>query len=180
MRSVATEPPLTNAAVLPVALCNVAGTIADLFGDEPGAGQAMALFVSSANIGPSLGSPVGEWLADNVNMGFAWMGWINVIIGFGKALHPALRAHPELIHRCPQRTPSFWSSSQSTFPPTFMQDVINLLKPPQNTPPARHCEGGSWRARRPGGGGPRHHQGLGDEGDLLRTHDGAQDHGHGG
>lgn len=87
----------------------------------------MALFVSSANIGPSLGSPVGEWLADNVNMGFAWMGWINVIIGFGKALHPALRAHPELILRCPQRTPSFWSSSQSTFPPTFMQDVINSL-----------------------------------------------------
>ncbi|KAL8283383.1 hypothetical protein RQP46_005793 [Phenoliferia psychrophenolica] len=41
-----------------VALCNVAGTIADLFGDDPGAGQAMALFVSSANIGPSIGSPI--------------------------------------------------------------------------------------------------------------------------
>lgn len=41
------------------ALSNVAGTIADLFGDIDGAGQAMALFVVSANVGPSLGSPVG-------------------------------------------------------------------------------------------------------------------------
>ncbi|KAF7527683.1 hypothetical protein G7054_g10413 [Neopestalotiopsis clavispora] len=63
-----------------VALCNVAGTIADLFGSEDGAGQPMALFVASANIGPSIGSPVGEWIADNVNMGLPWIFWINVII----------------------------------------------------------------------------------------------------
>jgi len=41
----------------------------------------MALFVASANIGPSLGSPVGEWIADNPNMGLNWIFWINVIIG---------------------------------------------------------------------------------------------------
>ncbi|KAF3766735.1 MFS general substrate transporter [Cryphonectria parasitica EP155] len=64
-----------------VALCNVAGTIADLFGDSDGAGQPMALFVASANTGPSLGSPVGEWITDNVNMGLPWIFWINVIIG---------------------------------------------------------------------------------------------------
>ncbi|KAH8668930.1 vitamin b6 transporter bsu1 [Xylariales sp. PMI_506] len=64
-----------------VALCNVAGTIADLFGDEDGAGQPMALFVMSANIGPSIGSPVGEWIAENANMGLPWIFWINVIIG---------------------------------------------------------------------------------------------------
>ncbi|KAI0123567.1 vitamin b6 transporter bsu1 [Xylariales sp. AK1849] len=69
-----------------VALCNVAGTIADLFGDQDGAGQPMALFVASANIGPSVGSPVGEWIADNVNMGLPWIFWINVIIGGAFAL----------------------------------------------------------------------------------------------
>ncbi|KAL7627394.1 hypothetical protein AAE478_001587 [Parahypoxylon ruwenzoriense] len=63
------------------ALSNVAGTIADLFGDMDGAGQPMALFVMSANYGPSIGSPVGELIADNVNMGLRWIFWINVIIG---------------------------------------------------------------------------------------------------
>ncbi|KKY15567.1 putative vitamin b6 transporter bsu1 [Phaeomoniella chlamydospora] len=63
------------------AVSNVAGTIADLFGDEDGASQPMALFVASANIGPSVGSPVGEWIADNTNMGLNWIFWINVIIG---------------------------------------------------------------------------------------------------
>ncbi|KAL8283415.1 hypothetical protein RQP46_005825 [Phenoliferia psychrophenolica] len=77
---------LFNIGIALLALCNVAGTIADLFGDDAGAGQAMALFVSSANIGPSIGSPVGEWIADNPSMGFAWMGWLNVIIGFAFAI----------------------------------------------------------------------------------------------
>ncbi|KAJ9144142.1 Vitamin b6 transporter bsu1 [Pleurostoma richardsiae] len=63
------------------ALSNVAGTIADMFGDSDGAGQPMALFVLSANYGPSLGSPIGEWIADNANMGLNWIFWINVIIG---------------------------------------------------------------------------------------------------
>ena len=63
------------------ALSNVAGTIADLWGDRDDAGQPMALFVLSANVGPSLGSPVGEWIADNPNMGWRWIFYINIIIG---------------------------------------------------------------------------------------------------
>ncbi len=66
------------------ALSNVAGTISDLFGDVDGAGQAMALFVMSANIGPSLGSPVGEWLCDKLD--FRWIYIINIIIGAGFAV----------------------------------------------------------------------------------------------
>ena len=38
----------------------------------------MAAFVVSANLGPSIGSPIGEWIADNANMGFKWIGLINV------------------------------------------------------------------------------------------------------
>ena len=64
-----------------VALCNVAGTIADLFGDSDGAAQPMALFVLSANFGPSLGSPIGEWIGINPNMGWRWIFYINIIIG---------------------------------------------------------------------------------------------------
>ena len=84
-----------------VALCNVAGTISDLFGDEAVAGQAMGrelsifrgscwgilsgccysvVLVVSDLTGPSLGSPVGQWIAENPKMGFSWIGWINVII----------------------------------------------------------------------------------------------------
>jgi MFS family permease len=68
------------------ALSNVAGTIADLFGDVDGAGQAMALFVMSANIGPSIGSPVGGWVSDNESLGIKWLYLINVIIAFGYAV----------------------------------------------------------------------------------------------
>lgn len=80
-----------------VALCNVAGTIADLFGDSDGAGQPMALFVASANTGPSLGSPVGEWIAENANMGLPWIFWINVI--FGAAFTVGLCFLPETLPR---------------------------------------------------------------------------------
>ncbi|RDW94931.1 hypothetical protein BP5796_00694 [Coleophoma crateriformis] len=68
------------------ALSNVAGTISDLFGDIDGAGQAMALFVVSANTGPSIGSPVGGWITDNPNMGLKWIFLINVIIGAAFAI----------------------------------------------------------------------------------------------
>jgi hypothetical protein len=44
--------------------------------DADNVGQPMALFVLSSGIGPSLGSPVGEWIADNPNMGFNWVFWI--------------------------------------------------------------------------------------------------------
>ena len=63
------------------ALSNVAGTIADLFGDADNAGQPMCLFVAAANYGPSLGSPIGEWIGDNPNMGWRWIFYINIIIG---------------------------------------------------------------------------------------------------
>jgi len=46
----------------------------------------MALFVMSANFGPSIGSPIGEWIADNEHMGFKWIGLINVIFGFAFAI----------------------------------------------------------------------------------------------
>jgi MFS family permease len=64
-----------------VALNNVAGTISDLFGDADDAAQPMALFVLSANFGPSLGSPIGEWIALNDSMGWRWIFYINIIIG---------------------------------------------------------------------------------------------------
>jgi MFS family permease len=32
----------------------------------------MALFVLSANFGPSLGSPIGEWIAENESLGWRW------------------------------------------------------------------------------------------------------------
>ncbi|OCT44146.1 putative transporter [Cladophialophora carrionii] len=69
-----------------VALCNVAGTIADLFGDTDGAAQPMALFVLSANFGPSLGSPIGEWIGTNPSLGWRWIFYINIIIGGAFAL----------------------------------------------------------------------------------------------
>lgn len=80
-----------------VALCNVAGTISDLFGDSDGAGQPMALFVASANTGPSIGSPIGELIAENMNLGLPWIFWINVIIGGAFAVGMCLL--PETLPR---------------------------------------------------------------------------------
>ncbi|KAL6244682.1 hypothetical protein RBB50_008210 [Rhinocladiella similis] len=64
-----------------VALNNVAGTISDLFGDADNAAQPMALFVLSANFGPSFGSPIGEWIAENESLSWRWIFYINIIIG---------------------------------------------------------------------------------------------------
>jgi hypothetical protein len=36
----------------------------------------MALFVMSANTGPSIGSVIGEWIVDNPHMGLNWVFWI--------------------------------------------------------------------------------------------------------
>jgi MFS family permease len=68
------------------ALTNVAGTVADLFGDADSAGHAMGLFVLSGSIGPSLGSPFGEWVGANPNLGLRWLYLFNVIIGFAFAI----------------------------------------------------------------------------------------------
>ncbi|KAF4309850.1 putative vitamin b6 transporter bsu1 protein [Botryosphaeria dothidea] len=80
------------------ALSNVAGTIADMFADADNAAQPMGLFVASANAGPSLGSPVGEWIAFlNPNMGWRWIFWINVVIG--GAFSAAMCFVPETLPR---------------------------------------------------------------------------------
>lgn len=64
-----------------VALTNVAGTVSDLFGDGIHAAPAMALYVVSANLGPSLGAPLGAWVTLNPEMGLKWLFLINTIIG---------------------------------------------------------------------------------------------------
>lgn len=79
------------------ALTNVAGTIADLFGNVDNAGQAMALFVVSAEVGPSLGGPIGGWISANANLGLRWIFLINVIISFGFAI--AMCFVPETLPR---------------------------------------------------------------------------------
>jgi len=79
------------------ALSNVAGTIADLFGDADGAGQPMALFVLAGGCGPSLGSPIGEWIAENSSMSWRWIYYINIIIGGAYAL--VLYFMPETLPR---------------------------------------------------------------------------------
>jgi MFS family permease len=55
------------------AVTNVAASVSDMFRYEF-AGQAMALFVVSANVGPSIGSPIGEAVAQH--LGFAWWYWL--------------------------------------------------------------------------------------------------------
>lgn len=63
------------------ALSNVAGTIGDMFGASDDASQPMALFVFSANTGPSIGGIVGEAIAENERLGYKWVFIINIIIG---------------------------------------------------------------------------------------------------
>jgi MFS family permease len=55
------------------AATNVAASVSDMF-PYSHAGQAMALFVVSANVGPSVGSPIGEAVAEN--LGYHWWYWI--------------------------------------------------------------------------------------------------------
>jgi MFS family permease len=55
------------------AATNVAASVSDMFAYKY-AGQAMALFVVSANVGPSIGSPLGELCAEN--LGYHWWYWM--------------------------------------------------------------------------------------------------------
>ena len=55
------------------AATNVAASVSDMFAYKD-AGQAMALFVVSANVGPSVGSPVGE--AIYLNLTYHWWYYI--------------------------------------------------------------------------------------------------------
>ena len=59
------------------AVTNIAASVSDMF-PYAYAGQAMALFVVSANVGPSVGSPIGEAVAEN--LGYHWWYYINIII----------------------------------------------------------------------------------------------------
>jgi len=59
------------------AATNVAASVSDMFRYSH-AGQAMALFVVSANVGPSVGSPIGEAVAEN--LGYHWWYWIKYAI----------------------------------------------------------------------------------------------------
>lgn len=70
-----------SGAAASTGLVNVAGTIADLYGANDNAGQAMSLFVACSAIGPSLGSPIGQWVVENPHLGLDWLFWLNVIIG---------------------------------------------------------------------------------------------------
>lgn len=69
------------------AVTNIAASVSDLF-PYAYAGQAMALFVVSANVGPSVGSPIGEAVAEN--LGYQWWYYINIIIGGAFAVILAL------------------------------------------------------------------------------------------
>lgn len=55
------------------AVTNVAASVSDMFAYN-NAGQAMALFVVSANVGPSIGSPIGLAVAEN--LGYHWWYYI--------------------------------------------------------------------------------------------------------
>lgn len=63
------------------AVSNVAGTVGDLFGASDEASQPMAMFVFSANAGPSVGGIIGEAIAENSKLGYKWIFIINIIIG---------------------------------------------------------------------------------------------------
>ncbi|GMG25833.1 unnamed protein product [Ambrosiozyma monospora] len=62
-------------------LCNVAGTVGDLFGVTDEASQALSLFIAGANVGPSIGSVIGEAIVENESLGLKWIFLINIIIG---------------------------------------------------------------------------------------------------
>lgn len=108
------------------ALSNVAGTIADLFGDVDGAGQAMALFVMSANIGPSIGSPVGGWVSANESLGIKWLYLINVIIAFGFAV--IMCFIPETLPRLVIAKEAAKSETVDNDEVAILRTKVNVLK----------------------------------------------------
>lgn len=58
------------------AMSNVAGTIADLFGNADNTGQPLALYIMSSTSGSSLGGVVGAWIMNKPNMGLNWIFWV--------------------------------------------------------------------------------------------------------
>ncbi|KAI2607438.1 MFS general substrate transporter [Hypoxylon fragiforme] len=108
------------------ALSNVAGTIADLFGDMDGAGQPMALFVMSANYGPSIGSPVGELIASNERLGLPWIFWINTIIGAAFAI--IMCFVPETLPRVVISREARKSKSSDPTEIALLEEPVDILR----------------------------------------------------
>lgn len=108
------------------AVSNVAGTITDLFVDSHGAAQPMALFVMAANVGPSVGSPVGEWIADNPNMGYRWIFYLNIIIAGAFAI--LLLFVPETLPRMVIQREVKKNSPDSADAVTYEINVLHELK----------------------------------------------------
>ncbi|QGA19011.1 hypothetical protein EYB26_006696 [Talaromyces marneffei] len=71
---------LLSGVACSTAMSNIAGTIADLFGNADNTSQPLALFIVSSTSGSSLGGVVGVWIVNNPNMGSIWIFWINVIL----------------------------------------------------------------------------------------------------
>lgn len=65
-------------------LANIAGTIFDTFGNVHGSAYALAFFVLSSNVGPSVGSPLGQYITQR--WGANWI-FINMMVaGFALAV----------------------------------------------------------------------------------------------
>lgn len=67
---------LLSGVACSTAMSNIAGTIADLFGNADNTSQPLALFIVSSTSGSSLGGVVGVWIVNNPNMGSIWIFWI--------------------------------------------------------------------------------------------------------
>lgn len=107
------------------ALSNVAGTIGDLFSYSDSASQPMSFFVASANIGPSIGSPIGEWIGDNVHMGAAWIYWINCI--FAGAFAIGLSFVPETLPRIVIQETNYLATLEGSPKPFFIREFYYLI-----------------------------------------------------
>jgi MFS family permease len=86
----------------------------------------VALFVVSANSGPSIGSPVGEWIAENPNMGLPWVFWINVVIGAAFALGMCFL--PETLPRAVIARAVKKQQAASPEEVAIAEEKINILK----------------------------------------------------
>jgi MFS family permease len=108
------------------ALTNVAGTIADLFGDADSAGHPMGLFVLSGSVGPSIGSPFGAWIGANPSLGLRWLYLFNVIIGFGFAIITSFI--PETLPRLVIANEAVKSRTTSAEETALLRSKVNLWK----------------------------------------------------
>jgi MFS family permease len=88
--------------------------------------RAMALFVVSANVGPSLGSPVGGWISANPSLGLKWIFLINVIIGFGFAV--VMCFIPETLPRLVIAQKAAVAEDVDSTEAAILRSKVNVLK----------------------------------------------------